>query len=222
MSMPISMFSFFDELKQIQAGTGMGKIAKELTEASREKIKAKNFALTPAQSATGEAAYPIHDRRHAANALSRVEQHGTPKQKAEVYKDVAKKYPDLARKSDVPALRAKAASVADKAKSVGHKALEHGAHAVHGFLHNRMEPAQDIAHGLLLGDSKRVAHGAGGAASGALLFEAGRRAGKSKEKDGTMGMAPASASALPGMVGGPPGGMGMNMTPPMAMPGRMG
>ena len=74
----ISLYSFFDELKQIPSG-GFGKIAKELTEAARGKIKAKNFALTPGQSSTGEKAYPIQDRAHASNALSRVAQHGSPK-----------------------------------------------------------------------------------------------------------------------------------------------
>ena len=84
------------------------KVAAELTTAAREHIKPKNFALTPKQSDTGKPAYPIEDKRHAANALSRVKQFGSPKEKAEVYKDVAKKYPGLAEHSSVPSVKAKA------------------------------------------------------------------------------------------------------------------
>lgn len=91
--------AFIDEL---------GKIAADLTEAARDEIAPKNFALTPKQSDTGEPAYPIEDKAHAANALARVKQHGTPAQKSEVYKDVAKKYPGLAAKSSVPQVHAKA------------------------------------------------------------------------------------------------------------------
>ena len=84
------------------------KVGSALTEAARDKIKTKNFALSAKQSDTGAPKYPIEDRRHAANALSRVGQFGSPKEKAEVYKDVARKYPDLARHSDIPAVKAKA------------------------------------------------------------------------------------------------------------------
>jgi hypothetical protein len=91
---------------------GSAKVAKELTEAARDKIPTKNFALSAKQSDTGKPAYPIEDRRHAANALSRVGQFGDAKEKSEVYKDVARKYPDLARHSDVSAVR-------DKAKHAG-------------------------------------------------------------------------------------------------------
>lgn len=93
----------------------LSKIAKDLTQAARDKIAPKNFALTAKQTGTGEPGYPIEDRRHAANALSRVDQNGTPQQKQEVYKDVARKYPELAHKSDVPELREKAKHAFDQA-----------------------------------------------------------------------------------------------------------
>jgi hypothetical protein len=42
-----------------------------------------------------EEAYPIMDRTHAANALSRVSQHGTPAQKKKVRAAVHRKYPTM-------------------------------------------------------------------------------------------------------------------------------
>ena len=45
---------------------------------SRKRLPKKCFALK------GKRAYPIHDRSHAANALSRVAQHGTASQKKTV------------------------------------------------------------------------------------------------------------------------------------------
>lgn len=83
------------------------KTAAELTPAGREHIKTKNFALSAKQSDTGKPAYPIHDKAHAANALARVKQFGSPAEKSEVYKDVAKKFPELAARSDVPAVKAR-------------------------------------------------------------------------------------------------------------------
>ena len=87
---------------------GQPKTAAELTTEGREHIKKKNFALSAKQSDTGKPAYPIQDKSHAANALARVKQFGSPAEKSEVYKDVAKKFPELAARSDVPAVRAKA------------------------------------------------------------------------------------------------------------------
>ena len=86
---------------------GLGKTAADLTTAGREQIANKNFALSAKQSDTGKPAYPIHDKAHAANALARVKQYGTPAEKAEVYKDVARKFPELAARSSVPSVKAK-------------------------------------------------------------------------------------------------------------------
>jgi len=58
------------------------KTMAKLTSRGRKKIKAKNFALGK------EKKYPIHDRTHAANALARVAQHGTPSEKARVKRAV--------------------------------------------------------------------------------------------------------------------------------------
>lgn len=61
----------------------------KLTARGRKHIKSKNFGL-PKQKK-----YPIHDKAHARNALARVEQHGTPKEKAEVRRRVCAKYPNI-------------------------------------------------------------------------------------------------------------------------------
>ncbi|MEY9493736.1 hypothetical protein [Bradyrhizobium elkanii] len=43
-----------------------------LSSRSRKRLPKKSFAIPSKRK------YPIHDRAHAANALSRVSQHGTP------------------------------------------------------------------------------------------------------------------------------------------------
>jgi hypothetical protein len=73
----------------------------ELKASSRAKIKSKNFAI-PSKAKTAEAKkesgnYPIQDRKHAANALSRVAQHGTPAEKKQVRAAVKRKYPDMGK-----------------------------------------------------------------------------------------------------------------------------
>jgi len=86
----------------------MVKQARELTMKGREQIKEKNFAIPKGDGPGDTGKYPIHDERHAKTALTYVEQHGTPAEKAKVYSAVAKKYPGLSRESSVPALREKA------------------------------------------------------------------------------------------------------------------
>lgn len=61
-----------------------------LTSRSRKRLSKRSFAIP------GKRAYPIHDRAHAANALARVSQHGTPSQKARVRAAVCRKYPTMA------------------------------------------------------------------------------------------------------------------------------
>ena len=61
----------------------------KLRAARRNKLPKKSFAIP------GKRAYPIHDRRHGANALARVAQHGTPSQKARVHAAVCRRYPSL-------------------------------------------------------------------------------------------------------------------------------
>ena len=84
---------------RLALGLFMHKVAEELTAAARKRIKKKNFAIPSRADTKKEKArsgnYPIHDRTHAINALARVSQHGTPKEKAMVRKKVCAKYPSL-------------------------------------------------------------------------------------------------------------------------------
>ncbi|MGY3615681.1 hypothetical protein [Bradyrhizobium sp. USDA 10063] len=61
----------------------------KLSGRSRKRLPTKAFAIP------GKRKYPIHDRAHAANALARVSQHGTPSQKARVRAAVCRRYPSL-------------------------------------------------------------------------------------------------------------------------------
>ena len=69
--------------------TGFEKRARELTTAARKKIPGGEFALPEQRK------YPIHDRSHARNALTRVSQFGTDAEKAAVRSKVYAKYPDM-------------------------------------------------------------------------------------------------------------------------------
>lgn len=62
----------------------------KLTAAARKRIPAGAFALAGRR-------YPIEDRSHAANALARVSQHGTPAEKATVRRKVHEKYPTMGK-----------------------------------------------------------------------------------------------------------------------------
>jgi hypothetical protein len=63
-----------------------------LTSKGRRRVAKKNFALKDKKK------YPIHDKSHARNALSRVAQHGTAAEKKQVRAAVARKYPSLRKK----------------------------------------------------------------------------------------------------------------------------
>ena len=73
------------------------------------KAPAGSYAL-PGGGPGGADAYPIQDRAHGANALSRVSANGTPAEKSKVRAAVKKKYPDL------PSSKGKGNSAAAKAK----------------------------------------------------------------------------------------------------------
>lgn len=55
----------------------------------RKRMKSSTFALP------GKRKYPIPDKAHARNALSRVSQHGTPREKAQVRRAVRRKFPSV-------------------------------------------------------------------------------------------------------------------------------
>jgi hypothetical protein len=63
----------------------------KLSTYGRAHIKRSNFALPGRR-------YPIHDRSHAANALARVAQSGTAREKTIVRRKVRAKYPSLGKK----------------------------------------------------------------------------------------------------------------------------
>ena len=67
----------------------ISKYSKELTTKAREKLPDSAFVFPD------EEKYPIPDESHAQNALARVEQHGTPEEKAKVKSKVKEKFPDM-------------------------------------------------------------------------------------------------------------------------------
>jgi hypothetical protein len=60
----------------------------KLTAKTRSAIPTKSFALPGRR-------YPIENKAHAANALARVSQFGTPEEKSKVRSAVARKYPKM-------------------------------------------------------------------------------------------------------------------------------
>jgi hypothetical protein len=71
-----------------------------LSAGARKAMPTKDFAL-PGKRHGGKGGYPIEDKAHARNALSRVSQFGTPAEKAEVRAKVHAKYPGIGGKSTV-------------------------------------------------------------------------------------------------------------------------
>ena len=59
-----------------------------LTSAQRAKLPDSDFALAGRE-------YPIHDKAHARDALSRVAADGTPAEKRKVKMAVTRKYPGI-------------------------------------------------------------------------------------------------------------------------------
>jgi hypothetical protein len=73
----------------------------KLTSKDRQKLPSSSFALPgkgEGKGGKGAGSYPIPDRSHAANALSRVSQHGSSAEKARVRAKVHAKYPDMGKK----------------------------------------------------------------------------------------------------------------------------
>lgn len=64
----------------------------KLTYKARKKLPKKSFVFP------GKRAYPIEDKAHARNALSRVSQFGSPSEKAAVKAKVHAKYPAIGKK----------------------------------------------------------------------------------------------------------------------------
>lgn len=77
-----------DEIYKLQEELLNERLAK-LTTKKRKDLPKASFAIPEKR------AYPIHDRAHAANALARVSQHGTPEEKRRVRAAVCRRYPDM-------------------------------------------------------------------------------------------------------------------------------
>jgi hypothetical protein len=63
----------------------------KLSTAARKALPTKAFAEP------NQRKYPIENRAHAENALSRVSQSGTPAEKVKVKRAVKKKYPSIGK-----------------------------------------------------------------------------------------------------------------------------
>jgi hypothetical protein len=69
-----------------------------LTTKARKKLPASSFALPgkgEGSAGKGAGSYPIPDKGHARNALSRVSQHGSSEEKARVRAKVKAKFPGI-------------------------------------------------------------------------------------------------------------------------------
>ena len=69
----------------------LDKHAKELTTEKRNDLPDSTFAIPDKRK------YPINDKSHAQNALARVEQNGTPEEKAKVKSKVHQKFPEMGK-----------------------------------------------------------------------------------------------------------------------------
>jgi hypothetical protein len=104
----------------VTGGNGMPPAKKMPAKGSKKpapntKAPAGSYAL-PGGGPKGADAYPINSRARGANALARVEQNGTPEEKAKVRGAVKRKYPDL------PSSQGKGSSAAAKSGSSSGKA----------------------------------------------------------------------------------------------------
>lgn len=64
----------------------------KLSRKKRKRLKKSQFAIPSKRK------YPINDKAHARNALSRVSQHGSPSEKKQVRAAVKRKYPSIGKK----------------------------------------------------------------------------------------------------------------------------
>lgn len=77
---------------------GWRKKGEHLTASERQTMPKSDFALPgkgDGPKGAGAGSYPINDRAHAANALSRVSQFGSSSEKAKVRAAVHRKFPGM-------------------------------------------------------------------------------------------------------------------------------
>jgi hypothetical protein len=90
----------YGQLKEAQMGFTQGfmKTAKDLDAEDRKELPVKDYALPGAKKGKeNEGKYPVPDKKHARNALARVSQFGSAKEKAEVRAKVHAKFPDIGK-----------------------------------------------------------------------------------------------------------------------------
>jgi hypothetical protein len=72
----------------------------KLSAGDRKRLPSSSFALPgkgEGKSGKGSGSYPIPDKSHARNALSRVSQHGSSSEKAAVRAKVKAKFPGIGK-----------------------------------------------------------------------------------------------------------------------------
>jgi Double zinc ribbon len=67
---------------------------RKLTSAARDALPSSDFVFPDTRK------YPVHDKKHARNALSRVAANGTPEEQAKVRAAVAARYPGIGKKAE--------------------------------------------------------------------------------------------------------------------------
>ncbi len=77
-----------DAVKHAHAHAAFHASTGALTSAQRDALPDHAFALSNRR-------YPIHNLKHARNALARVAQHGTPEEKKAVKAAVHSRYPEI-------------------------------------------------------------------------------------------------------------------------------
>lgn len=70
-------------------------VMSKLDTKQRKALPKGDFAIP--SKAPGSGSYPINDKAHARNAMSRVAQNGSPTEKKEVAAAVHRKYPDIGK-----------------------------------------------------------------------------------------------------------------------------
>jgi len=83
----------------------------DITAKKRASLPTKKFAIpSKAKTATAKKEsgnYPIDTKKRAANALSRVSQHGTPAEKKQVRAAVKRQYPSIEQSKGATAKKSK-------------------------------------------------------------------------------------------------------------------
>jgi len=85
----------------------------KLTTNARNHLRAGSFAIPETRS------YPIHDKQHARNALSRVAQFGSAEEKAQVRAAVHRRFPNIGSQH-------KAAAPHNPKRSIGNRIVAMG------------------------------------------------------------------------------------------------